>query len=463
MLQVSGEPRKAGSPQSKRWKLKAAYATIAHRMIRRIAGRIRRALLARAASLRGPVRNPFTLGPTIAVISGELAAAAKRRLFASFRRGRRLRIGVDIRPYYEPLTGIGWYLYFLLEEFAKREDVELHLYGDALRTEQGPRLHVELPPKARLHTFDLSHRRLSRLSPALARAAFPLLAWLEGCDVFFGANYFLPRSLSAIAKRRVVTVHDLTYKRYPELLQAETLANLEREMDREVFRADAIVCVSESTRRDLLDSYDISPSRAIAIHSGLAPMPDLGTTPLVPAPYILFVSTIEPRKNLDGLLDAFEDLKSRGRFDGSLVIVGKVGWKSEETVARFRTSRWRDSIRHLDYVRIDSLPAIYRGAACFVLPSHYEGFGFPLLEAMAWGVPSIAARSSSLPEIGGDAALYFEPRDSRELAAKLDQILHDESLRTTLSSRGRERAASFRWEHAAAETLAVLKNVAESQ
>lgn len=372
-----------------------------------------------------------------------------------------MRIGVDIRPFYEPLTGIGWYLHFLLDEFAKRDDVELHLYGEALSTQDGPRLHANLPPGARLHTFDLSHRRLSRLSSAVSRAAFPLLAWAEGCDVFFGANYFLPRALSAVAKRRVVTVHDLTYKRYPELLQAETLANLEREMDREIFHADAIVCVSESTRRDLLEYYAVSPSRAIAIHSGLAALPADGPTPLLPSPYILFVSTIEPRKNLDALLDAFEELKRRGRFAGSLVIVGKVGWKSEATVARFRSSRWRDSIRHLDYVRFDSLAAIYRGAACFVFPSYYEGFGFPLLEAMSAGVPSLAARSSSLPEIGGDAALYFDVEKKNDLAEKLDLVLHDDALRATLASRGRERAATFRWERAAAETLDVLKRIAE--
>lgn len=438
-------------------------------MLRRTLGRIRRALTRRIASgrdrlrdhLRSATSNALTIWPTLAVVTQTIVAAFARRLRSRFRRNRPLRVGVDIRPYFEPLTGIGWYLYFLLDEFAKRDDVELHLYGEGLTTADGPRLHATLPPGARVHTFDLSRRRLSRLSSPIARAAFPLLAWAEGCDVFFGANYFLPRPLSAIAKRRVVTVHDLTYKRYPELLQAETLANLEREMDREVFRADAIVCVSESTRRDVLEYYSLSPARAITIHSGLAAMPDAGPTPLLPTPYILFVSTIEPRKNLDSLLDAFEALKHRGRFDGSLVVVGKVGWKSEATVARFRTSRWRDSIRHLDYVRFDSLAAIYRGASCFVFPSHYEGFGFPLLEAMSLGVPSLAARSSSLPEIGGEAALYFDAEKKNDLVEKLDSILHDDELRATLSARGRERAATFRWERAAAATLEVMKRTAE--
>src|SRR5204863_956380 len=129
----------------------------------------------------------------------------------------------------------------------------------------------------------------------------------------------------------------------------------------------------------------------------------------LPSRYILFVSTIEPRKNLGVLLDAFE--RMRGDYDGSLVIVGKVGWKSEDIVPRLRGER----VVHLDYVDAPRLATVFRDAKAFVMPSIYEGFGFPLLEAMHHGVPSIAARSSSLPEIGGDAALYFDPNDAREL------------------------------------------------
>jgi glycosyltransferase involved in cell wall biosynthesis len=380
------------------------------------------------------------------------ASRARDAWHDATRQPRKLRIGVDIRPFYEPLTGIGWYLYFLLQEFAKHDDVELYLLGDARVTDLGPRLHAGVPPGAKLLAFDLRGEPKSRFARPLTAAAY--VAWLKlaNCDVMFGANYFLPRLHAATARHRVITVHDLTYKRHPELLQKETLHNLEAHMAREIAASDAVICVSESTRRDLLRYYQIDPSRAIAIHSGLAAPTEYAAVDGLPKRYILFVSTIEPRKNLGVLLDAFERLD----YEGSLVVVGKVGWKSEDIVPRLRGKR----IVHLDYLEAPRLAAVYRDAEVFVMPSIYEGFGFPLLEAMQHGVPSIAARSSSLPEVGGDATLYFEPNDARELESQLRRVLSDDALRATLAERGRARAAEFSWTRAAEQTLDVLRRAA---
>jgi glycosyltransferase involved in cell wall biosynthesis len=360
---------------------------------------------------------------------------------------------VDIRPYYEPLTGVGWYLYYLLHELAKRTDIELYLFGDARMTDLGPHLHADLPENATLCTFDLRGLPPSRFARPLTAGAYVGWMALSDCDVFFGANYFLPRLHGAVAKRRVVTIHDLTYKRFPELLQKETLENLERHISREITIADAIICVSESTRRDLLRFYNVDPARAVAIHSGLGKPPVAEPIDGLPKRYILFVSTIEPRKDLGTLIDAFEQLRE---YPGSLVVVGKVGWKSEHLLPRLRGPR----IVHLDYLRAAQLATVYRNAEAFVFPSLYEGFGFPLLEAMASGVPTIAAHSSSLPEIGGDATLYFEPGDAKDLEAQLRRLLGDEVLRNELIDRGTRRAAEFRWEAAAAETMKVIARVA---
>jgi glycosyltransferase involved in cell wall biosynthesis len=381
-----------------------------------------------------------------------------RRAFGrAARRERPLRIGVDIRPFYEPLTGIGWYLYHLLHEIAKRPDVELFLFGDARATDIGPVLHADLPVNARLCWFDLRGRgRISRTQRGITAAAYVLWMVLIDCDVMFGPNYFLPRLLGAIARRRVITIHDLTYKQFPELLQKETLHNLEAHMTREVAASDAIICVSESTRNDLLQFYEVDARRVFAIHSGVSTTTDnRQPTTALPRRYILFVSTIEPRKNLGVLLDAFDRLKARSAYDGALVVVGRVGWKSEQLVTRLRG---RD-IHHLDYLGAGDLAAVYRRAEIFVFPSIYEGFGFPLLEAMSHGVPSIAARSSSLPEIGGDAALYFDPKNARELEASIERLLNDPALRAELIDRGHERAAQFRWDLTAERTLEVLRRV----
>jgi glycosyltransferase involved in cell wall biosynthesis len=403
----------------------------------------------------------MSLLPTIGLIyhtlRHELASRLGRAWSHAATRERKLRIGVDIRPFYEPLTGVGWYLYYLLHELAKHDDVELYLFGDARITDLGPSLHAELPPNARLCTFDLRGRPLGRVDRPLTAGAY--VAWLEltACDVFFAANYFLPRLHSAVARRRVITIHDLTFKRFPELLQKETLANLESQMAREIAAADAIVCVSESTRRDLLHYYSVDPSRAYAIHSGLGVTATPAPIDGLPSRYLLFVSTIEPRKDLVTLLDAYERLRDSGAYDGSLVVVGKVGWESESLLPRLRAR----GVVHLDYLRAEQLASVYERAEAFVFPSIYEGFGFPLLEAMSRGVPSIAARSSSLPEIGGDAALYFPPRDVRALTEQLARVTSDAALRESLSARGRAQAAKFSWGVAAEKTLQVLRRAAE--
>ena len=403
---------------------------------------------------------------TTALIARTLAGAAltRLRLVADglMRRQRRLRLGVDIRPFYEPLTGVGWYLYHLLHEIAKYDDVDLFLFGDARLTDEGPRLQADLPPGAVLCTFDLRGRPLPPLSRPLTAAAYVVWMQLLRCDLFFGANYFLPRLMSAAARRRVITVHDLTYKRFPALLQRETLDNLERQMLREIALADAVISVSEATRQDLLASYSIDPRRVVTIHSGMAP-PPVGAEPecSLPARYILFVGTIEPRKNLPVLLDAFESLKARGEYDGSLVVVGKVGWKSEAVVARMRTSRWSREIRHLDYLDAAHLSSVYQRAEMFVLPSIYEGFGFPLLEAMWHGVPTIASRTSSLPEVGGDACLYFDPTSAAELAMAIGRIAREAPLRSSLAGKGRERVHGFQWSRTAEQTMALFRRVAD--
>ena len=236
-------------------------------------------------------------------------------------------------------------------------------------------------------------------------------------------------------------------------------------MTREVAVADAILCVSESTRQDLLRYYEVDAQRAVTIHSGVRVVTgdpasqeagEVARLHTLPHKYLLFVSTIEPRKNLEVLLDAFDSLRARGAYDGSLVVAGRIGWKSEKLVTRLR----KPGVVHLDYVHASSLPSVYKAADMFVFPSIYEGFGFPLLEAMALGVPTIAARSSSLPEIGGDAALYFAPHSARELEQAIERVAGDPELRSHMIDRGMAQAAKFRWSDAAAKTLAVLRTAA---
>ena len=392
-----------------------------------------------------------SLGHAVAERAGGVLRLASRKQ-------RKLRVGIDIRPFYEPLTGVGWYLYHLIHEIAKDPQVELILFGDARVTDQGPVLHADLPAGARHVVFDLRGHGISRLSRPVTAAGYVAWMWLLNCDVVFGANYFLPRLMGAIARRRVITVHDLTYKRFPELLQKETLDNLEAHMTREVARADAIIAVSHSTRADLLAYYQVDPRRVVTIHSGIGNLPSPVPFEGLPDRYLLFVSTIEPRKNLGVLLDAYAELRRAGLYEGKLVVAGKIGWKAEKMAARLR----EPGVVHVDYLAPEKLSTLYRNADAFIFPSIYEGFGFPVLEAMASGVPVVAARSSSLPEVGGEAALYFDPSDAKALTRAITEVVTQPARREELIARGREQAARFRWETAARKTLDVLRAVADA-
>lgn len=429
-------------------------------VLERIRGFIRRV----RDRLRDLTAIPVTLRLMIREIARS-AGAGLRALGSDISRSPRpLRIGVDIRPFYEPLTGVGWYLYEILRELARREDLEIIAFGDARVTDEGPFLHVDLPERIVYRTVDLRGREIGRYTHALTALAHPLMMRLERIDLFFGGNYFLPRVMNAVATTRVVTVHDLTYRKKPELLQTETLESLESHMQRELARADAIICVSHATRRDLVEEYEIDESRVIAVQNGMTVVTP-GREPAsqldLPSRYILFVSTIEPRKNLDILLDAFEMLRDTGTYPGDLVVAGRVGWKAARTVERLATSRWASVIHHLDYVPRERLDEIYRHAEMFVLPSHYEGFGFPILEAMAHRVPVVTTNVSSLPEVGGDAALYFDPGNAESLADAIERLASDESLCAQMIERGTRRVEMFDWKRAASETMDVFVRVTE--
>jgi alpha-1,3-rhamnosyl/mannosyltransferase len=255
--------------------------------------------------------------------------------------------------------------------------------------------------------------------------------------------------------RLTATLHDLTCFLMPELHPRANLA-AERSFAGLARRADALIAVSASTRDDAVRLLGIAPEKIAVIHSGIPDAyfsPDPALTDAVRKkyrlgkPYVLFVGTIEPRKNVDLLLDAFESLPASIREHYQLVIAGPAGWASHHTLARLR------HVHYLGYVPEAVLPSLTAGAAAFVYPSLYEGFGFPVVQAMAAGTPVITSNLSSLPEIAGDAALLVDPRSQTELHHALSRLLTSDGLRAALASAGRVRAEQFHWEDCAARSV----------
>ncbi len=266
----------------------------------------------------------------------------------------------------------------------------------------------------------------------------------------------------------VLTVHDLIFKRFPAYHKPLNRWYLGLTMHLYTRRADAIIAISQATKREIVETYGVPEDKIRVIHEAASPIFRPQTPEAVaraktryglPDRYLLFVGTIEPRKNLVTLLEAFERVKKGGLTD-ALVVVGKKGWLYDDFFHRLEASPEKDSVVFPGFVPDEDLPAIYTGAQALVLPSLYEGFGLPVLEAMACGTPVIASSAGSLPEIGGDAALYVPPTDAEALAQALAEVLGSPQKAKEMRARGLARSAMFSWARTAKETLAVYRAAA---
>lgn len=265
----------------------------------------------------------------------------------------------------------------------------------------------------------------------------------------------------------VLTVHDLIYRLFPQYHKRLNYVYLNAAMPLYVRRAHAIITISESSKRDLVRLYDVPPEKVTVIYeaagSQFRPVPVEAIATVrnryaLPECFMLTVGTIEPRKNLSRLLDALAMTHKKGA-DVKLVVVGKRGWLDEEFFRALEDHPCRESVQLLGYVPDDDLPCLYGAADLCVVPSIYEGFGLPVLEAMACGTPVACSRASSLPELGGDAAVYFDPISVDEMSASITRVLRDESLREEMRSRGLAQASRFSWKRAARETMEVYDRV----
>ncbi len=290
------------------------------------------------------------------------------------------------------------------------------------------------------------------LLKSMNEVGFPPLDWLiRGADIFHGTNLLrrAPRRAKLTA-----TIHDLTCWIMPEVHTPGNVKADQEFADLILRRADGLIAVSENTRQDAIRLLGIAPHRIRTIHSGIAKSYFDASPAWRSRPYALYVGTIEPRKNIDTLLDAWALLKPsiRGEFD--LVVAGPRGWRSDQTIARLE----REAV-YLGYVPEADLPGLTAGATVFVYPSLYEGFGFPVAQAMAAGVPVLTSNNSCLPEITGDAAILINPMSASGIASALTRMLESESLLADLAARGRMRAERFRWEKCAIESLQFFRSV----
>lgn len=283
---------------------------------------------------------------------------------------------------------------------------------------------------------------------------------------------FVPaHSLPPLAPRAsVATIHDLGYLVFPGEHPPATRLLRDRANRWSAARARRVIAISEATRADLIRRYGTPPGKIDVVHHGhdpsFRPIRDPHQLAAVRArhgletPYVIFVGTLQPRKNLERLLLAFDRVAGPGEQPLTLALAGGIGWQEARLRRALAGLRAPDRVRVLGYVPDDDLPALMSGALALAFPSLYEGFGLPALEAMACGTPVLASNTSSLPEVVGDAGLLVNPLDTEAIAGGLDRLVRDAELRRELAERSLARAAGFTWVRAARQTLGVLEKAA---
>ncbi len=367
-----------------------------------------------------------------------------------------MRIGIDARLMKHQPAGISRYTGHLLRALAKLNQTDEFV----IFQHRHHRLPLITQANFRRSTiYTPVHHRFEQLLLPVELARYSL-------DLLHSTD-FIPPLYSPIPA--VITVHDLAFLHWPHFLTTDSAAYY-GQIDRAVKHARHIIVPSESTKKDLTRLLGAPDDKVSVIYEAAAPsfqpLPlaatrrEVAQTYKIPEAYILIVGTIEPRKNVNGLLHAFHHLRTKYNItDVGLVIAGGHGWLYEEIMETVNKLGLQKSTYFLGRVPDEALRKLYVGARCYVHPAHYEGFGLPPLEAMACGTPTIVSNISSLPEVVGDAALLIDPNNPEEIAVALQRLLTDEELYAELRTKGLQRASCFSWEMAARSTLEVYRKV----
>jgi glycosyltransferase involved in cell wall biosynthesis len=379
----------------------------------------------------------------------------------------RPRIGIDLTPAVTQGGGIGRYTRELIQALVNLDDDDYHFHLFSAR--QPAVLPVPDPvpqgPSISYHQAPLSDRWLYRL---WYRLRLPLpVQWLTGpLDLFHSPDFVLPPVKDGIPT--LLTVHDLSFLHYPETFTPALIGYLNRVVPWSVARASHILADSQATRDDLINLWQVPPEKVTVLYSGVGrafrPVTDKKSIQAVrdkyrlgDGPYLFSVSTLQPRKNYQMLIRAFQPLADK--WPHNLIIAGGKGWLYETMLAEVEAQGLAGRVKFIGFADDADLPALYSAGSLYVFPSLYEGFGLTLLEAMACGLPVLSADASCLPEVAGQAAVLLSPHDQDGWTAAIDSLLADPAGRAHLVAAGFLQARQFDWGRAARQLSAIYRRL----
>ena len=369
-----------------------------------------------------------------------------------------MMIGIDIRALIgSQLSGVGLYLYNSLKSlFEVDNQNQYKLFFNSANYQPSDLINdFTHYPNVKLYSFKYPNKLFNALLIFLHK---PNLDEMVGyCDVFWFPNLnFWQLSKKC---RSVITVHDLSFKRIPWAYSKKMRLWHKLVYPREKFnQADKIISVSENTKSDLVNLYNLSNDKIDVVYPGIQPPTSnlqLSTLKL-PEKYILYLGTLEPRKNVESVIKAFEALNQSDLY---LVIAGQKGWLYKNIYRKVQSSKLQANIKFLDYVSQNDRFNLYKNAQVLVWPSYYEGFGFPPLEAMSLGCPVITSANSSLPEVVGEASLLVDPFNANEIKEAINQVINDDGLYKSLIQKGYEQVKKYDWQKSGNQLKKLFENL----
>ena len=384
-----------------------------------------------------------------------------------------LKIVVDATPITPQPSGVGLYIANLINNLWRLQESENFELGIVYQPSFKNWLQRNFVLPESLAKYSESHIlpfpvRVTNFLLQNFPQAFPLFLekYSHYPNIIHGTNFTVFPYQKSL---KVITIYDLTFLRYPEYVD-RVVANYASRVKQCLQWTDLVITISESTKQDVINYLEISPEKIHVTPLASRYHPNYLSLEMQEKlqqscrydfnrPYILFVSTIEPRKNIRSLITAFNYLKQKFKIEHNLVLIGKKGWHYEPVFQAIADSPYQKNIYHLDYLSDELVALFYTLAEVFVYPSHYEGFGLPLLEAMNLGTPVIAANSSSLPEVVCDAGLLINPDEPIELAEAILQVISNIQLQHDLIVKGKKQAEKFSWEKTAKETLIAYSKI----